>query len=64
MTPKTLREAIAEAQRFVSLAKKVKPSVYEGKESPDYVERGPDAAAAKRASLDLTKALARMRKPQ
>jgi hypothetical protein len=65
MAPATLREAIAEAQRFVKLAKLVQftsTKAMDGK-TYEYVVTGPQPAAAKRASLDLTKALARMRKP-
>lgn len=57
MKNKNVLAAIAEARRFIEAAKKVVPSGY-----GDSVEHGPDAAAAKRASLDLTKSLARMRR--
>ena len=64
-----LNEAITEAERFLTAAKRVK---WEKRSIPatdsyprlDYEEiNHPDAAAAKRASLDLTRALARLRKP-
>lgn len=69
MTKETLDEAIAEAERFLKKAKAVR---WEKRTVPacgnypalDYMEiTHPEAAAAKRASLDLTRALARMRKP-
>lgn len=60
MTPETLREAIQEAERFVRIAKMVKTrrlnDVYE------IIDSGIESAAAKRASMDLTRALARMRR--
>lgn len=58
MTPKTLTEAVAEAERFIRLAKAVP-----GARSISYYDPSPEAAAAKRASMDLTRALARMRRP-
>ena len=56
MTPTALAKAVAEAKRFLEIAKAVpKPEggwFYPSKET----------AAAKRASMDLTRALAEMRK--
>ena len=74
MNKDTLREAILEAERFLKAAKAVK---WEKREYPrfsyseteDRAERWYEdidhtaAAAAKRASMDLTRALSRMRKP-
>lgn len=61
MTPETLREAIKEAERFVRIAKKVGlGNAYTG--GPVCVKYGVESAAAKRASMDLTRALARMRR--
>ena len=55
MNRKTLDHAIYEADRFLKLAKK----------AIDTAENYPDKtnAAAKRASMDLTRALAEMRRP-
>lgn len=68
MTEETLKEAIAEAERFLEKAKAVKwerrqiaGGLYGDKTYP-YVD-ATKTAAAKRASMDLTRALARMRKP-
>lgn len=64
MTPTTLNAAIAAAQEFIRRAKLVETQTV----TPDvgrpwtYVEPGRNAAAAKRASLDLTRALADMRR--
>jgi hypothetical protein len=60
-----LDDAIFEAERFIKAAKKV---TYTKRTSPHdaftWLEIShPEAAATKRASLDLTKALARLRKP-
>ena len=64
MTPESLRTAIAEAKRFLKVANKAKgdlvPNVYHPKEKVFGSQS--DTAAAKRASMDLTKALAAMRK--
>lgn len=69
MNKDTLRDAVVEAERFIKAANQVK---WEKKTIPasdsypklDYLEIAhKEAAAAKRASLDLTRALAKMRKP-
>lgn len=69
MDKATLSEAVVEAERFLKAAKKVR---WEKKFIPatdsyprlDYEEIShPEAAATRRASLDLTRALARLRKP-
>lgn len=61
MTPKTLREAIEEAERFVRIAKTVKTGT-SAVSKFEYIDFGVESAAAKRASMDLTRALARMRR--
>ena len=55
MNKTTLDHAISEAERFLELATKAQ----------DTVNKDPSItnAAAKRASMDLTRALAEMRKP-
>ena len=64
MKTSTLKIAIAEAKRFIALANQVGIyKTYSGETLPDTCETGKYAAAAKRASLDLTRALAEMRKP-
>ena len=55
MTQKTLVNAILEAQRFLKIARDVKYDKYG-------VEYGKASAACKRASMDLTRALAEMRR--
>ena len=52
-----VKNAIAEAKRFIEKAGNVR-----SQPNSSYVEPGADSAAAKRASLDLTKALAKMRR--
>lgn len=59
MTKAALQDAVAEARRFIRRAEKCK---YWRQETD--VESGPTAAAVKRASLDLTKALAELRRSQ
>jgi hypothetical protein len=63
VTPKTLKAAIAEAERFLKIAKAV--NVYETtylNRKTLHVESGKNAAACKRASMDLTRALAEIRR--
>ena len=57
MNKDTLREAVVEAERFIKAANQVKWGGFYGE--PNH----PEAAAAKRASMDLTRALTKMRKP-
>jgi hypothetical protein len=57
MKNKNVLTAIAEAERFLIAAKKV----HESRWSKGFAEGGINAAACKRASLDLTRALAKMR---
>jgi hypothetical protein len=59
MSPKTLRYAIAEAKRFLIAAQKAHASANED----GYFDSNAATAAAKRASMDLSKALSAMRKP-
>jgi hypothetical protein len=54
-----LDAAIAEAERFLSAAKKACVSMRDESTCPYY---NPDHAAAKRASMDLTRALAAFRR--
>lgn len=54
--------AVTEARRFIKLAGNTKQASYNGKLS-DHIESGKDSGALRRASLDLTRALAEMRKP-
>ena len=75
MTPATLRKAVAEAERFIAAAKAV-PSIethlrpdgniYKMAERPvgkdETFEPSRYSAAATRASLDLTRALADLRR--
>ncbi len=64
MTPTSLRAAIMEAEVFITRAKLAKDEIYKldnGVELINFPSRA--VAAAKRASLDLTFALAEMRKP-
>lgn len=55
-----LKEAISEAKRFIQKAENAL-SVLKADEYPDMV-RSAETAAARRASLDLTRALANLRK--
>ena len=55
MNSKTLNRAIYEAERFLELAGRAQATVTE--------MTSKTTAAAKRASLDLTRALAEMRRP-
>ena len=55
-----LEEAVEEAKRFIAKTQEVK-APRDDRLSP-YAEPGPEVAACKRASLDLTRALAKMRR--
>ena len=59
MTKDAFDEAVAEAQRFIRAAKRVTDNDLRSQGYHNSIE----IAAAKRASMDLTRALARMRKP-
>jgi len=56
MKPDALVDAIEKAKEFLRRAKKVSTTT-------SYVKSGAEAASCKRASLDLSRALAKMRKP-
>lgn len=58
MTIRALEQAVAEARRFIDRAENCKFANY----SPSEIEGGSTAAAMKRASLDLTRALAELRR--
>jgi hypothetical protein len=58
-----VNEAIAEAQRFIKAAKQVKAVKFFNGVPAAEAEYGKDSAACKRASMDLTRALAKMRRP-
>lgn len=64
-----VKEAIKEAERFIKAAKKIQTgTAWDAKTgsyvpSKDYIEIGKDSGACRRASMDLTRALAEMRKP-
>lgn len=56
MTPETIKTAVAEAKRFIAAAKRL--------EATDQVWSNPkESGALRRASMDLTRALADMRRP-
>jgi len=59
MTPETLKESIKEAERFLARAKALKkdPEGFQDLYSPNS-----QRAAVKRASMDLTRALAKLRR--
>jgi len=72
MRVEALRTAIKEAERFLSAARKVKIKkaeytasyINKGKPFFETAEQGTkECGACKRASLDLTRALAELRKP-
>ena len=61
MSPATLKRAIVEAQRFIAVAKAI--HIRPDRKPDDYFLGSKETAAAKRASMDLTRALAEMRRP-
>ena len=64
MQYKTVQEAIKEAERFIRAAKQVKEqkeTFYDGT-TITTIPYGAIPAACKRASMDLTRALAKMRR--
>ncbi len=61
MDYKTLCEAINEAKRFMARANELKKES-ERTESKGYLAWGPISSAVRRSSMDLTRALAKMRK--
>ncbi len=56
----TLEQAIYDAKRFLEIAAKVPIVPFSGRKE---IRTGKEAAACKRASLDLTRALSALRKP-
>lgn len=65
MNPETLAKAISEAERFLRIASEVEVfhGLYENGKPHHYLESPTkENAACKRASLDLTRALAQMRR--
>lgn len=60
MTPEALKAAMQEARRFIEVAKRVQTHKLG---SYEHIVAGKEAAAAKRASMDLSRALSEMRKP-
>ena len=58
MKTETLRESIAEAQRFIFAAKVLLNAQFD---KPDLYRNPRESGAAKRASLDLTRKLADLR---
>lgn len=57
-----VQTAIEEAKRFIRAAGKVKKHRLLSGTEAKWCEAGADSAATKRASMDLTKALAKMRR--
>lgn len=67
MTKNALRDAVAEARRFIEKAEACSfrdVLTYGGGKCGEVVDGGKAAAAMKRASLDLTRALAELRRSQ
>lgn len=67
MTIENIKRAQAEAKRFLTYAKDVlengtHESTWQGKIT-QYLDHGKRTGALRRASMDLTRALAEMRKP-
>ena len=60
MNIKEIKTAVAMAHRFISLSKEIKITHYA---EFDLVSAGKESGALRRASLDLTRQLAQMRKP-
>jgi len=60
MNIRTLQAAIVEAERFLDLARELQA---EQRDSGVYFAAGKATGAARRASMDLTRALADLRRP-
>ena len=60
MNTRTLQAAISEAERFLDLARELQDQL---KESRGFVTGTRTSGSCRRASLDLTRALADMRRP-
>lgn len=54
-----LENAIAYAKRFIQEAEACEANAHH----PSFIQSGQQAAATKRASMDLTRALAKLRRP-
>ena len=66
MNKKTLERAIWEADRFIKIAKQIKSYSIKDEKGKEYIyinAPSKESGACKRASMDLTRALAEMRKP-
>lgn len=63
MKPETLKQAVAEAKRFISAAEKCKPRTWVCLIGNTHVSFDPrkETGAVKRASMDLTRKLADLR---
>ena len=61
MNNEKLNNAIAEAERFIKKAQAAQLSLFDNKLA--YITGTKYTAAAKRASMDLTRSLAELRKP-
>ena len=60
MNVKEIKTAVAMAERFIKLSAELKTTKHSEWE---YVDAGKESGALRRASLDLTRQLAQMRKP-
>jgi hypothetical protein len=58
MNPRTLQAAITEAERFLDLARELQPEFANG-----YYNGSRISGATRRASMELTRALADLRRP-
>jgi hypothetical protein len=66
MTKRDLEAAVDEAERFLKTAREIRVKFGNnswGVMNVDALISGPSVAACKRASLDLTRALAQLRRP-
>lgn len=64
MIPESLRNSIAEAERFLRAAKKANSGIHKNQYGTMEFASQSETAAVKRASLDLSKALSAMRNPK
>lgn len=60
MNIKEIKTAVAMAERFIALSKEIK-TTKSGEH--EWIDAGKESGALRRASLDLTRQLAQMRKP-
>jgi hypothetical protein len=63
MTPQEIRLAIGEAQRFIDRAKEALDRVTHA-HGREYLDPGKETGALRRASMDLTRQLTKMRQSQ